>query len=111
MLPLPSTKRMLFADEFLRLTPASVEVPRTEKPPPTCTAPVVVALVVVAFTPVKFWRVVEPVAVSVFTLVEPVADMFEAPRFVVVAFTAAKLEEYRFVDVALVVVAFTPVKF
>ncbi len=72
-----------------------------------------VALVVVAFTPVKFWRVVEPESSKVESDVAPVTlsveasvaapDVYKVPPESAVA--------KKFVEVALVVVAFTPVKF
>ena len=65
-----------------------------------------VLLEVVAFTPVKFWRVVEPEAARVLTIVAPVVVWL-----VEVEFTKLALLAYRLVEVELEVVALVPVKF
>ncbi len=74
---------------------------------------VLVAFVVVAFTPVKFWRVVEPERRSVESDVAPVTLSVEASVAAPEVYNVPpdKAVAKKLVEVALVVVAFTPVKF
>jgi hypothetical protein len=75
-----------------------------------------VALVVVALIPVKFWRVVEPVTSRLDRVVNPEMLMLPAVRVPIAPVVANKFVELatvakNVVEVALVVVAFLPVKF
>jgi hypothetical protein len=126
--PRTSTQRLVVeaevAEMFVVVAAVPVELPRVMKPKLAFVEKrfveeakvekmvVEVALVVVALRPVKFWKVDEPLVRMVAKVPRPVEVMFPTDAMTVAKMLVEEaLVTNKFVVVALVVVAWRPVKF